>query len=238
MQNKKRMKEQNQRGTGVPDTSTTLLKDVADSQHARWAVFHSRYEPMMQAFMRERFPSLDADDIIQETFLALAKVLPRYVYNPKENGHFHNYLTGILRNKALKALAARTRDAKLKERLSAVGDGTPTLPYGCDGRDGRAGAPPPAATIRDRESDYKAWRESIYEIALQQLLADDSIHERTKQVFVRLAIKGEKSDNVAASLGISRETANRTKERMVERLRNLVDALKRIGGARSNQSNL
>ena len=209
------MKEQNQRSTGVPDTSTTLLRDVADSQHARWAVFHSRYEPMMQAFMRERFPSLDADDIIQETFLALAKVLPLYVYNPKENGHFHNYLTGILRNKALKALAARTRDAKLKER--AVGSRVP--------RD------------RENESDYKAWRESIYEIALQQLLADDAIHERTKQVFVRLAIKGEKSDDVAASLGISRETANRTKERMVERLRNLVDDLKRIGGARSNQSN-
>ena len=184
----------------------------------------------MQAFMREHFPSVDADDVIQETFLALAKILPRYVCNPKENGHFHNYLTGILRNKALKALAARTRDAKLKERLFAVGDGTPTLP-------GRAGVPPPAATIRDRDADDKAWRESIYEIALQQLLADDSIHERTKQVFVRLAIKGEKSDNVAASLGISRETANRTKERMVKRLRNLVDDLKRIGGARSNQSN-
>jgi RNA polymerase sigma factor (sigma-70 family) len=207
------MKEQSQRRSGVPDTSTTLLRDVADSQHARWAVFHSRYEPMMQAFMRERFPSLDADDIIQETFLALAKVLPRYVYNPKENGHFHNYLTGILRNKALKALAARTRDAKLKERV--VGSRVP----------------------RDRDTDYKCWRESIYEIALQQLLADDAIHERTKQVFVRLAIKGEKSDNVAASLGISRETANRTKERMVERLRNLVDDLKRIGVAQSNQSN-
>ncbi len=210
------MIEQSQRSAGVPDTSTTLLRDVADSQHARWAVFHSRYEPMMQAFMRERFPSLDADDIIQETFLALAKILPRYAYNPKENGHFRNYLTGILRNKALKALAARTRDEKLKER-AVVGSRVP----------------------RDREgdADYKAWRESIYEIALQQLLLDDSIHERTKQVFVRLAIKGEKSDNVAASLGISRETANRTKERMVERLRNLVDDLKRIGGARSNQSN-
>ena len=61
----------------VPDTSTTLLRDVADSQHARWAVFHSRYEPMMRSFMSERFPSLDADDIIQETFIALAKALPK-----------------------------------------------------------------------------------------------------------------------------------------------------------------
>ena len=204
MQNKKRMKEQNQRSSGVPDTSTTLLRDVADSQHARWAVFHSRYEPMMQAFMRERFPSLDADDIIQETFLALAKILPRYVYNPKENGHFHNYLTGILRNKALKALVARTRDAKLKER--AVGSRVP--------RD------------RENESDYKAWRESIYEIALQQLLADDAIHERTKQVFVRLAVDGEKPEAVAASFGIKRGAVDMMKARCIKRLQELVEALK------------
>ena len=198
------MKEQNQRSSGVPDTSTTLLRDVADSQHARWAVFHSRYEPMMQAFMRERFPSLDADDIIQETFLALAKVLPRYAYNPKENGHFHNYLTGILRNKALKALAARTRDAKLKER--AVGSRVP----------------------RDLENDAadKAWRESIYEIALQQLLADDSIHERTKQVFVRLAVDGEKPEAIAASFGIKRGAIDMMKARCIKRLQELVEALR------------
>lgn len=51
----------------VPKTSTTLLLDVAQSQHARWAVFLARYEPMMRTFMRSNFPSLEADDIIQET---------------------------------------------------------------------------------------------------------------------------------------------------------------------------
>lgn len=198
----------------VPETSTTLLRDVADSQHARWAVFHSRYEPMMQAFMRDRFPSLDADDIIQETFVALAKVLPHYVYNPKENGHFHNYLTGVLRNKALKALVARKRDTLLKERAAA--------------EDGRAASPLAAATAEQNESDLKSWRESVYEIALQQLLADEAIHERTKQVFVRLTIKGEKPAKVAESLGIPRKTVDRLKERTLDRLRKYVEALKDV----------
>lgn len=196
----------------VPETSTTLLRDVADSQHARWAVFHSRYEPMMQAFMRERFPSLDADDIIQETFVAIAKALPHYVYNPKENGHFHNYLTGVLRNKALKALVARKRDSLIKERAAA--------------EDGRVGVPPP--TAEQNEADYKSWRESVYEIALQQLLADEAIHERTKQVFVRLTIKGEKPAKVAESLGIPRKTVDRLKERTLDRLRKYVEALKDV----------
>ena len=42
----------------------------------------TRYRPMMEAFMRERFPSLEADDIIQETLVALCRVLPSYRYAP------------------------------------------------------------------------------------------------------------------------------------------------------------
>ena len=48
--------------------------------------------------MRERFPSVEADDVIQETFLGVIKALPNYKYDPDEKGSFHNYLTGILRN--------------------------------------------------------------------------------------------------------------------------------------------
>ena len=89
----------------IPTTSTTLLRDIAqDAQHARWSEFVTRYRPMMEAFMRERFPSLEADDVIQETLIALCRVLPSYRYAPDEKGHFHNYLTGILRNKALRQL--------------------------------------------------------------------------------------------------------------------------------------
>ena len=195
--------------TEVPETSTTLLRDVADSQHARWAVFHSRYAPMMRSFMRKSFPSLDADDIIQETFLALAKVLPHYVYNPEEKGHFHSYLTGILRNKALKALVARNRADLLKARAAAEMEGTRLV-------------------ASENEADYKHWRKSVYEIALQQLLADEAIHERTKQVFVRLTIDGEKPEAVAASFGVPYNTVIKMKERTLNRLRHYVEAMKSV----------
>ena len=160
----------------------------------------------MRSFMSERFPSLDADDIIQETFIALAKALPHYAYNPKENGHFHNYLTGVLRNKALKALAVRQRDAILREKAALEPEGGTSA----------------------READYKKWRESVYEIALQQLLADESIHERTKQVFVRLAIDGEKPEAVAESFGIPYNTVIKMKERPLGRLRRYVEDMKGV----------
>ena len=57
----------------VPDTSTTLLRDVAGSaDNPRWGEFVARYRPVLEAFMAERFPSLDADELIQETFVAIA----------------------------------------------------------------------------------------------------------------------------------------------------------------------
>lgn len=36
-----------------PTTSTTLLRELAaDSQHARWGEFVTRYEPMMRDYLR------------------------------------------------------------------------------------------------------------------------------------------------------------------------------------------
>ena len=104
----------------IPETSTTLLKDIAqDAQHARWTEFVARYRPMMEAFMRERFPSLEADDIIQETLVALCKAIPSYRYAPDEKGHFHNYLTGILRNKALRQLRKEQRQSEIAELVGS-----------------------------------------------------------------------------------------------------------------------
>ena len=132
----------------IPTTSTTLLRDIAqDSQHARWGEFVARYRPMMEAFMCERFPSVEADDIIQETLMALCKILPSYRYAPDEKGHFRNYLTGILRNKALRQLRKDRQRAGFAEAVEdgeskvAPGRGVPRvralaaarrLPFGSD----------------------------------------------------------------------------------------------------------
>ena len=106
----------------IPTTSTTLLRDLAqDSQHARWGEFVARYRPMMEAFMRERFPSLEADDVIQETLIELIRVFPIYHYSPKEKGHFHNYLTGILRHRALRMMGEEKRRANLVEMVGSRG---------------------------------------------------------------------------------------------------------------------
>ena len=213
----------------IPTTSTTLLRDIAnDSQHARWGEFVARYRPIMEAYMRERFPSLDADDVIQETLIAVCAALPSYRYAPEEKGYFHNYLTGILRNKAFRQLHKDQRQAEITEMVGQdasieplVGSRVPR------DRDGRAVAPrPPSGMMAD---DEQSWRETLVEIALQQLMNDESIQSRTRQVFLRVVVNGEKPDDVAAAFGIERNAVDQIKSRMMPRLQKIVADLEKAG---------
>jgi RNA polymerase sigma factor (sigma-70 family) len=195
----------------IPSTSTTLLRQIGgDARHARWAEFVARYSPACRQYLRRHFPSLEADDILQETFAALAKALPDYRYDPQEKGYFRNYLAGILRNKALMALRKRRRDEEVladyadMEKSSLLG-GT------------RSGA-----------SAAADWQKSVFEIALQQLMSDPSIHDRTKQIFVRTAIRQESPAAVAAALGVSRNVVDQQKRRTLVKFKALVAALRGV----------
>lgn len=166
---------------------------------------------MMLSFMQERFPALDADDIIQETLIALIEIFPVYHYSPEEKGSFHNYLTGILRNKALRQMQ---RDSR---RLAAK----------------RALANEPLLETALSNSGNDSFQQDIFEIALQQLLADETVHARTREVFRRVAVNGEKPDAVASDFGITRNAVDQMKSRMMSRLREFVAALEKVE-ARSN----
>ena len=64
-------------------------------------------------------------------------------------------------------------------------------------RQGKAAAL--AENVADNiELNERDWRISAYEVALQQLLADPRHSERTRQIFIRTALKGESPVSVAA----------------------------------------
>ena len=188
----------------IPTTSTTLLHELSgDSQHARWGEFVTRYRPMMDAYVRERFPSVEADEAVAETLVSLVDVFKNYRYDPDETGRFHNYLTGILRHKALRLCqqAERRRDLHL-----------------------RAAAEPIVPADDSEEEEY---RKSLFEIAVRQFFDDESIAPRTKEIFRRTAIKGESPETVAKSFMIERHAVDQIKNRSVAKLRKFVAALEK-----------
>ena len=186
----------------VPATSITLLKSLASgTDNARWAEFFRIYEQPMRSFLSARFPSVDADDAIQETMVALMRRMPDYHYTPDSNGHFHNYLTGILKHKAEDALRREARESgkrdKLKER-------------------GAADAP---------REDPDDWKLAAMNAALEQLLSDESVNARAREVFRHVALMHEPPAEVAAAFGISRTNVDQIKRRMVQRLSTLVSSM-------------
>ncbi len=178
-------------------TSTTLLKTIgADANSSRWTEFVARYRPLMESFLLSKFPDVDAEDVMQETLIVLARKLPDYKYAPDTKGHFRNYLLGILKNKAREEMKRQGKAAALAEDV--------------------------ANNIEPNERD---WRISAYEVALQQLLADPRHSERTRQIFIRTALKGESPVSVAALFGTTRNNVDQTKNRMTAELRELARRL-------------
>lgn len=184
----------------IPLTSVSLIRTLAeDPQSARWAELYRLYEEPMRGFLHQRFPSLEPEDLIQETMAALAARLPDYRYTPDEKGHFRNYLMGILKHKAMNALAKRSREAAAKEDL-------------------RARSP-------ERPVEDDSWKTAALEVAIAQLMADESINALHRTVFRHVALMHERPDAVAARFGISRNNVDQIKKRMIARLGAIVTGL-------------
>ena len=188
-------------------TSTTLLKAIgADADSPRWLDFVARYRPVMESYLKSQYPTVDADDVMQETLVVLARKLPEYRYAPDEKGHFRNYLFGILKNKAREALKRQSKDSRAVEAAKEF-------------------AATSQAAVASDDAEMENWRISAYEVALQQLLANPRLSERTRQIFVRTALKGEDPVSVAALFGTTRNNVDQIKNRMTVELRKLATRL-------------
>ena len=190
----------------VPDTSSSLLKAVsADGRSARWSEFVERYRPMMVGFLKAKYGNVECDDILQETFAALSQVLPNYRYDPEEAGSFHAYLAAILQHKACDALRRQRRQDELK--LKALTD--------------------PTFSTKQEDASTRL-QTAVFKIALQQVLADESILERNRRIFVEVAINGRTPTEVANMFGVTRNNVDQVKARMVKLLQERVSEVSRL----------
>ena len=172
----------------------------------RWTEFFHTYTPGLRDYATRHFPSLEADDLIQDTFLVLVKRLKTYQYDPKAKGAFHNYLTGILRFIAIDRLRNKDRETASRKRLAD----DPTVQ--------------PHAEI---SFSVDNWKKSAYEIALRRFLADPRVQPQTKEIFKRVAIRGEKPETVATDFGLTRNAVDQIKDRSIRRLKVLVAELEK-----------
>ena len=188
----------------VPVTSISLLKVLGeDSQSPRWREFLRMYASTIDGFLFKHFPTVDAEDVVQETLRALVEKLPLYEYEPDTKGHFRNYLIGIVRFKAIEQLKRRKREADLRVELEANAQ----FEWECE--------------RQSYSVDLRDWQREAYEAALAQFMADKSISTRDKEIFRRVALQGESPEDVAAIFDIKRNNVDQIKARMVAKLKEL-----------------
>ena len=188
----------------VPVTSISLLKVLGeDSQSPRWREFLRMYASTIDGFLFKHFPTVDAEDVVQETLRALVEKLPLYEYEPDTKGHFRNYLIGIVRFKAIEQLKRRKREADLRVELEANAQ----FEWECE--------------KQSYSVDLRDWQREAYEAALAQFMADKSISTRDKEIFRRVALQGESPEDVATIFDIKRNNVDQIKARMVAKLKEL-----------------
>ena len=188
----------------VPVTSISLLKVLGeDSQSPRWREFLRMYASTIDGFLFKHFPTVDAEDVVQETLRALVERLPLYEYEPDTKGHFRNYLIGIVRFKAIEQLKRRKREADLRVELEANAQ----FEWECE--------------KQSYSVDLRDWQREAYEAALAQFMADKGISTRDKEIFRRVALQGESPEDVAAIFDIKRNNVDQIKARMVAKLKEL-----------------
>ncbi len=207
-----------------PKTSIELLQALGnDATSARWQEFVNLYLPMLQEYCRVKFPNLDADDIIQETFVALVKILPNYKYDPETTGYFHSYLRKVLRNKAVDILR---KEVSNKRRIEGFVKSV----------DNEYDASTEAEFLRlmelslsssedDKKEDDASVESAIVNIALSELNNNPNIHELTKIIFKEIAIEGKKPEEVAEAHGIKRNAVDQIRARMVAQLKKIIASL-------------
>lgn len=189
----------------IPKTSVMLLKSISeDSNSARWYDFYDRYQPMMAAYLSAAFPSLEQEDVIQETMIAFMDKVRNYSYDPEHKGLFRNYLVGILKFKAIEALKKRKREA--------------------DKRDGLKEEAPQSAPERREleEQEVESWRKTVGEMAIRELMEDKTITTQNKEIFRRVAIRGESAAYVAEAFGVTRNNVDQIKARLTQKLRDII----------------
>ena len=181
------------------ETTETLLKGLAEGNEGRWARFYRDYVPCIKDILCARGLSpQDAEEVIHDTLVALAKLMPGYKYDKKKNGPFHSYILTIAWHKAVDRIR---RNAAYSAVLARFAD----EPLAMDDAD---------------------WRKTTLDIALARVFANPAFSETTRLAFRRHVQLGEDAATVAKDLGITVNNLYQIKSRVKSALADEVAKLR------------
>lgn len=192
-----------------PQTRLSLIVQLRTGpDHAAWHEFARLYGPVIYGFARKRgLQDADAADLMQDVMRSVSSAISRLDYD-QAKGTFRGWLFTITRNKIFNFLSAR------KIRPQGSGDTTTnklleTKPDGDDGDE-----------VWELE-----YRRRLTALAMEKVQKE--FQENTWRAFRLTAIDGASAGEAAKETGLSTGAVYVAKSRVLARLKDEVDALRR-----------
>ncbi len=192
-----------------PLTRASLLVQLRDGDNSdAWHEFVRLYGPVVYGFARKRgLQDADSADLMQDVLRSVSSAIGRLDYD-RQQGTFRGWLFTITRNKVFNFLSAR------RLRPQASGDTSTnrlleTQPEAVDGAD-------------TWELEYQR---RLAAIAMEQVQPE--FQESTWRAFWLTAVQGQPAGDVAQQLNLSSGAVYVAKSRVLARLKQEVDTLRR-----------
>lgn len=143
----------------------------------------------------------DAQDVLQESLVALVRQMPRFEYDPAR-GLFRNFLLTIVHRQAAALFRRRGRKAEVSFIPAMDAE--------------------PLASSADVDA---RWQEALFDEAWARLRTSGALQARTLAVFEAYAMRGESAGDVGKKHAISANTVYQIRNRIVAMLKQEVDSL-------------
>jgi RNA polymerase sigma-70 factor (ECF subfamily) len=199
-------------------TRASLLGRLrAGDDAVSWREFYEMYGGLIRSFAIKSGLTVDeAEEVVQETAIGVARGLPKYVYDP-EVCRFKTWLLNLTRWRITDQLRRRDVAASRQQTRSEDADRTATIERVSD------------PNVPEFGNDWDtAWEKNLVGRALERL--KDRISERDYQIFDLNVTKGWSAAEVARTLRVSAARVYLTKHRVTTQIRREVRRLERRRG--------
>ncbi len=182
-------------------TEPSLLARLRDPHDQdAWFRFENRYGELIVRYCLARGLQWDdAEDVRQMVLMNLHRAFPRFEYQP-EKGRFRGYLATTVRRSIHRQMTRPFR----KQELLEMKDGAHREP---------------AAEDRSDEIWETEWLEHHLRLALRRIRP--TLEPKSTVVFERF-LRGEGTDEIASSMGMTVAAVHKVKQRVRDKVRALV----------------
>ncbi len=206
------------------ETRPSLLKRLKSGEDAKsWEEFYRLYGGVIRSFAEKAGLNADeAEEVVQETAIGVARRLPGFVYDPKVC-RFKTWLLNLTRWRIQDQLRKRSRAQKLAGPSRPVSARPPASEdTGSTATIERV----PDPTVPEFGAEWDAaWEMNLLARALDRVRSQ--VEERRFQIFDLCVTKGWRPADVARTLGISSARVHLAKHRVLVQVKKEIRRLEK-----------